>query len=273
MFADDTKIYCTAQSKQDTDKLQEDIQALEEWSDTWLLRFNPSKCKVMHCGVNNCKADYYMKDSDNVTRKMQETTEEKDLGVYVSNSLKPTSHCQKAASKGMSALRLMKTAFDRIDESNFKILFTTYVRPHLEYCIQAVGPYTVQDTTALEQVQRRATKLVKAIRNLTYEERLRRLKLPSMKKRLRRGDLIETYKLLTGKMRVKCEQFFEVEQQDRTRGHHLKLKKKRAGHVSILNFFSNRVVNLWNCLPKEVVEAASTNAFKNKLDQHWATVP
>ena len=62
-------------------------------------------------------------------------------------------HSQMASSRGMSDFRLMRNASDRIDRNNFKLLFTTYVRPHLEYCIQAVGPYTVQDTQTLERVQ------------------------------------------------------------------------------------------------------------------------
>ena len=212
-----------------------------------------------------------MTDQDSIPRSIQETTLEKDLGVYMSNTLRASNHCQKAANKGMSALRLMKAAFTRIDVLNFKPLFTTYVRPHLEYCIQAVGPYTAQDIKLLEQVQRRATKMVKQIKNLSYEERLLRLKMPSIKDRLQRGDLIETFKLLTGKINVDSRQFFELDDQERTRGHHLKLKKRRARHVPRLKFFSNGVVNQWNSLPKEVVEASSTNMFKNRLDQYLTT--
>ena len=124
----------------------------------------------MHCGQRNPRCDYYLEDEDNSARKIQETNLERDLDVFISNTLKASCHCQRAASKGMSTLRLMKTAFDRLYLTNFRPLFTTYVRPHLEYCAQAVGPYTEQDIKSLEHVQRRATKLVKQIRNLTYEE-------------------------------------------------------------------------------------------------------
>ena len=273
LFADDAKIYSTVRDSQDAKKLQDDLSVLEKWSKDWLLKLNPQKCKVMHCGAENEKADYFIKDADNASKKIQETQLEKDLGVFISNNLKPAQHCLKAASKGMRALRLMKTAFDKIDDTNFKVLFTTYVRPHLEYCIQAVGPYTAQDLKILEKGQRRATKLVKKIRNETYEERLRMLGLPSIEERIRRGDMIETYKLLTGKVNVEFNQFFELENQERTRGHHLKLKKKRATHASRLKFFSNRVVNPWNSLPKQVIEATTTNAFKNRLDKlHWTTL-
>ena len=175
---------------------------LEKWSDEWLLKFNPRKCKVMYCGNKNSKTEYYMTESDKTLKKVEETLLEKDLGVYISDTLKATSHCQKAASRGMSALRLMRLSFDQINKKNFKILYTTYVRPHIEYCMQAVGPHTVQDIKSLERVQRRATKLVKEFRNLSYEERLRRLQLPTVEDRLNRGDMIETYKLLTRKVKV-----------------------------------------------------------------------
>ena len=144
-----------------------------------------------------------------------------------------------------------------------------------------MGTHTVQDMKTLERVQRRAAKLIKAIRNMSYEDRLLTLKLPSIEERIHthyRGDMIETYELLTGKVDVNHEQFFEVTHQDRTRGHELKLIKKRAKHVSRLKFFSNRVVNLWNQLQvvvhqQEVVESSTTNSFKNKFNKlHWATV-
>ena len=162
--------------------------------------------------------------------------------------------------------------FDRIDLKNFKLLYTTYVRPHLEYCIQVASPYIVRDIETLERVQRRATKLVRSIRHLSYPERLKKLEIPSLRTRMLRGDLIVTFKILTGKISVDPDQFFEVAEEDRTRGHHLKLKKSQSKHVTRHKFFTNRVVNPWNKLPRDVVDALSTNMFKNKLDLHWASV-
>ena len=235
IFADDTKIYRAIRDDQDSCQVQKDLTTLERWLKDWLLLFNPLKCKVMHCGTLNNKTDYFMTSQEGI-RKIPETKLEKDLGAIVADNLKPASHCQKAGSRGMTALRLMKASFDRIDKVNFRILFTTYVCPHLEYCMQAVGPYTAQDIKTIEQVQRRATKLVKPIKNLSYEDRLRKLKMPRIEERLRRGDLIETYKILTDKVNVRHEQFFYVKHTDRTRGHQLKLKKRRVKHASRLKF-------------------------------------
>ena len=102
-----------------------------------LLKFNINKCKVMHCGNHNPRALFYMRTSNGET--IEETHKEKGLGVHVSNALKLTLHCSKAANKAMCALRLLRMAFGSFIVSNFKILYSVYIR-HLEHCIQATGP-------------------------------------------------------------------------------------------------------------------------------------
>ena len=127
----------------------------------------------MHCDHSNPKEVYLMKQEGEQIHELAETKIEKDLGVHVTNTLKPTTHCLRAANKAMVALKLMRMAFDRFKTSNFNQLYTTYVRPHLDFCVQAVGPYMRQDFSALEKVQRRATKLVRGLKFLPYPDRLR----------------------------------------------------------------------------------------------------
>ena len=97
-------------------------------------------------------------------------------------------------------------------------MYKTYVRPHLEYCLQAMGPYMRQDVEALEKVQRRAPRHMAQMRQLTYEERLKKLQLPCIKERALRGDLIETYKILTRKLEVDPLTFFKVEKNQKQEG-------------------------------------------------------
>jgi len=81
-------------------------------------------------------------------------------------------------------------------------LYKGFIRPHLEYAIQAWSPYLKKDIEYLEKVQRRATKLVKGLGSMPYSKRLDVLKLTTLEKRILRGDLIEVYKLLTGRENI-----------------------------------------------------------------------
>ena len=268
MFADDTKIWRTIKDDTDSIWLQQDLDNMESWCQEWLLKLNPSKCKVMHIG-HKVKSGYYITEEE-ATRKLDETTEEKDLGVYLTDDLKATLQCTKAASKATSVLRMIKRNFHRIDVEDFRILYKVYVRPLMEYAIQAWSPHMVKDIQLLEKVQQRATKCVYGLKNKTYQQRLKILGIPSLELRRTRGDLIETYKILTGKEDIDKNQLFQLSSNiHSTRGHHLKLFKKPCRINVRKFFFSQRVVDDWNSLPSNVVESPSVNTFKNRLDDYF----
>jgi len=109
--------------------------------------------------------------------------------------------------------------------------------------LSRLGHHICTDTACLERVQRKATKLVKELRSLSYEQCLKRLHLTTLEKRRLRGDLIETYKLLTGKENVDSSCFFRLDYQHySTQGHQHKLKKQRSWLEIRKNFFSNQIV-------------------------------
>ena len=192
MFEDDTKIWRTIKDETDSIRLQQDLDNMESWCQEWLLKLNPSKCKVMHIG-HRVQTGYYVKE-EALTRKLDETTEEKYLGIYLTEDLKATQQCTKAASKATSVLRMIRRNFHRIDVEDFRILCKTYVRPHMEYAVQAWSPYMVKDIQVLEKVQQRATKCVTGWRNKTYQQRLKILDNPSLELRRKIGDLLKLIK-------------------------------------------------------------------------------
>ena len=269
MFADDTKLYRVIKTNNDIETLQRDLDELSDWSSKWLLKFNAGKCKTMHLGYHNEDHQYTMKTDSGDRINLETTTEEKDVGVWLANNLKPSYHCGKAAKKAMSSLGLVKRTFKYIDLHSLPKLYNSYVRPHLEYCVQAWCPYLKKDIAELEKVQRRATKLVPSLRNLPYEDRLRSLNMYSLFCRRVRGDLIEAYKLMTGKEKVDSSQFFLPATVKSTRGHAMKLFRSQSKLLVRNQFFSQRVVPHWNALPEQVVGAKTITDFKNKLDSHW----
>ena len=145
----------------------------------------------------------------------------------------------------------------------------TYIRPHLEYCTPAWSPFLAKDIDIIEKVQHRSTKLVAALADLPYEDRLRHLDLHSLYCRRQRADLITIYKLLHNKIQIDSSYFFTLNTFTTTRGHDYKLYKTQTRLHLRQNFFSNRTVTLWNNLPNYIVAANDINQFKNKLDNYW----
>ena len=144
------------------------------------------------------------------------------------------------------------------------------VRPHLEYGNTIWGPLYKQDIDMVESVQRRATKLVTTLKDKPYEDRLVALDLPSMTYRRKRGDMIMMYKLVNKHVRVDFDELFTpIPTAHNTRGHQKRVFKHHATKRPRIDSFSQRVVDNWNSLPANVINADSINDFKNKLDKQW----
>jgi len=142
----------------------------------------------------------------------------------------------------------------------------------LEYCIQAWRPYLRKDIDKLEKVQRRATKMIQGFRNLSYEERLKRLGLTTLEERRDRGDLIEIFRMFKGLSKLRPGVFFSLIEGGITRGHNYKINVNRCRLDLRKYFFSQRVINKWNRLPESVVNSDNVNMFKNKYDKFVSSI-
>jgi len=113
-----------------------------------------------------------MQDENGQTHILPETTEEKDLGIWMDNSLKFSVHAAQAASKANRILGLIRRSFVHLDIPLMTQLYISIVRPHLEYGNVIWHPQFKKDKEILENVQHRATKLVPSLSKYSYEERL-----------------------------------------------------------------------------------------------------
>ena len=190
------------------------------------------------------------------------------MGIEVDNSFRFRNQCLEARNKAYRILGFINKNVLYKSKEVIKSLYNSYVRPHLEYCIQVWKPHIKQDILLLESIQRRATKLIPSLRNKPYEDRLKELGMYTLEYRLLRGDLIEMFKIFSGRDRIDINRFFKLRENSGNRGHKWTISKPRCNTDLRKYFFSHRVVNSWNNLPDVVIESTSLNNFKNNLDKH-----
>lgn len=267
LFADDTKLYSSIESEEDCNKLQHDIDNLSEWSSKWLLQFNVGKCKSLHIGRRNHKHQYHM-DVDGERVNIAQVSEEKDIGVTFDDRMKFDKHISNIVSKANQRVGLIRRSFEFMDREMFLTLYKTLIRPTLEYATVIWSPWLNKHIVAIEQVQRRATRLVKDISNKTYEERLIELGLPTLMYRRERSDMIQMFKIMNKFDEVHLKSL-SSSHSDGNRGHDMKIGKRHVNLKSTMNSFVPRSANNWNKLPKECVQSGSVNSFKNNLNVAW----
>ena len=220
--------------------------------------------------TNNKRYEYVMGG-----QVLETVDSEKDVGVMIHQSLKPSLQCTRASEKANQVLCQLSRAVTYRDKKTFLKLYSVYVRPHLEYAVQSWCPYTVEDKAALEKIQKRAISMVSNFKAKSYEDKLREAGMITLEARRLRGDMLEMFKIMTGKENVDSSIWFENMEDHRGAG---MSTRNSSGLYNVhqhacnsdlrRNFFSQRVVDSWNNLPDSVKQAQSVNQFKNCLDDH-----
>ena len=159
-------------------------------------------------------------------------------------------------------------------------MYKSLIRPHLEYASTVWTTKTKFNQDLIERVQRRATKIVPELKDLSYSDRLRALKLPTLSYRRKRADVLQLYKILNGFDEFDWDYRCEICEKPvfqpslgtaamNTRGHPYKLQTHLCKTTTRKLSYFGRVVPLWNALKSETVCSNSINDFKNNLEKEW----
>jgi len=202
---------------------------------------------------------------------IERTKEGRDLGVIITDNSPPAN---------VSKLQLKLVQYLVLSEGTSNVLilrisslFTKAISDHTLNTVAYSGLVTI--STKRHLLPRKRSACGNTISpwiqecSIAYEDRFRILGLTTLAVRRKRGDLIECYKILSGKEKLDPNQFFQRSDTTHLRRHSRKLSVNLCRLQLRQNFFSQRVISDWNRLPQDVVDAPSVNSFKNRLDTHW----
>ena len=270
IYADDSKVLAPLDSEElKHNRLQQDISKLEKWCAEWSMELNLLKCKIMHFGKNNPKRVYHMTDKiTGISAPLAKTSLERDLGIMISADGSFSHQVNTAVSKANNILGQMINTFKYFTSEVVKIVYPTYIRPHLEFASSVWNALSKGDLDKIEKMQQRVTRHAYDLRGMKYEDRLLKLNLIKIEHRRLRGDLIQYYKIRNGLDDIKFIK--EPRTLGSSRPHGQKIAREKFDKCSFRHkFLFNRIATIWNNLPSSIVESRSINSFKANLDNYY----
>lgn len=277
LFADDCLLFRKIVNHSDSDLLQADLTALEQWELTWQMSFNPSKCNVVRISPRKTTTkqgkqrkktkpllEYNYKLHDHI---LEASSSSKYLGVTISNDLTWTQHIQATANRANRAVGFLRRNFRECTPAVKAATVKTMIRPVLEYASTVWDTTDAGDITELEMVQRRAARFVLN----SYTDRtpgcvtdmLDTLGWEPLSQRRTNNRLIMLYRIVNNLVDINASDFF-ARTNTRTRGSQ-RLYQESTNHPVLYNSFFPRTIRQWNNLPTILTESPSLEIFKGGL--------
>jgi hypothetical protein len=258
-FADDIKFAANV-IKNTRNTIQDNINIVADWAKEHHMPLSTEKSFVMHCGKSQANHDYTleghpMKCVDSIV----------DLGVVRSSNSSYSDQCQAVAAKAARTANIIRRAFCTGDPKLLWPAYQIYVSPVLMYCSPIWSPNMQHDVTALERVQRRFTKSIRGLHELSYTDRLRTLGTLTLQHRRLYADMITVFKTLHGLTNCSPQSIGLSTSTSNTRGGGVRLCQRRAVSKIHSSLFCCRVPTVWNKLPLDITNCQSLPQFKLRL--------
>ena len=217
------------------------------------------KSMVLYIGNSNPKHVYSLYD-----HILLECNEIKDLGIILSSNLSCSPHCQSVVKKAFRVSNLILKCFHSKSFDLMIKAFLVYVRPILEYATVAWNPWLIKDIRLIENVQKRFTKRILSNKSLNYSERLHFLNIESLELRRIYFDLSMVYSIANSDI-LPFDDFFILNKNNTRKLHNFKLVVPKSTYDVRKYDFSNRVINVWNALPENIVTSQTSKQFMTGL--------
>lgn len=255
IYADDCKIYLKVSNDLDCVNLENDLKAVALWAKEWQLSLSVPKCNIISFGTCTTQKNYTINEN-----QLTRCSQVKDLGVWIESTLKHSVHCQKVSTAANYKCISIHRNFETKESEFLTKMFNTYVKPTLMYNTVITNPYLKKDINMLENVQRRYTKRIPGLRDLSYQDRLKSLGLHSLEYQRLECDLVMAFKILNNFTPLNPSSIFK-ESLLNTRQRLLNDFSSRPRQT----FLSNRVVTTYNSLPNNIVTCNTVQKFKAQI--------
>jgi hypothetical protein len=277
IFADDTKVARHIKTEEDMTALQQDINALKRWGDSWGLTFNPKKCK--HLRVSTNQSDTTL--TYNLGGIELETVENMtDLGVIISSDLRWTEHinamCRKAEGRLWMVIRTLGF-YSSVPAK--KTAYIALIRSVLEYGSSVWNPRYKNLQKTIEDIQRKSTNYIlnneryDHPEHINYKTRLQMLDLLPTSYRREIQDITLMLKSINGNTNLRLAD--DIHYLDRTTGPRTR-QQTQGTKIATVNtnldktrhFYTHRVIDTWNALPDYIRLALRNTENTLIIKQH-----
>ena len=274
LFADDTAVYLTVDSQNDSIILQNDLDTLQKWELTWDMEFNPSKCQVLHIS----RAQQPILSQYSLHGEILESVDcARYLGVSISKDLTWNTHIKEILGKANRTLGFVKRNVKTKNQSVKELAYKTFVRPKVEYVSTVWSPYTDKHIDQIEMVQRRAARWV-SNRYSSYDNvsaMLSNLGWRSLENRRYDSRLAMFYKIQYGLVAITMPSYFERTTRITRHSYNnpLGFRQVFASTDYYRCSFYPMTIVLWNRLPAETVLLTDLDSFKNEVSKISYAMP
>jgi hypothetical protein len=221
LFADDSVIYRTIKTPQDQTLLHQDLLTVFSWAKTWGMSFNIKKC--VHLTISNKRKPLehaYTVDGETIPKE----NSIKYLGVTITSNLSWTKHIESIRAKASRTLGLIRRNLGPCDVTVKERAYQSLVRPQLEYASTVWNPFTKNDKSKVESVQRQAARFAVGDyrRTSSVTTMLNTLQWDTLEDRRLLAQVTMFYKIVNGVVNITIPQRFTPNRRPARYLHHLR---------------------------------------------------